>query len=134
MNKSQIRSCVRSFRLMDNYLHVHACRYFHYFVGKTTTMFTVWCRHAHSDLQSSEAFLYVIERYNIMFTWTYISVLGIKGKHNFELCYCIHIIELSTNKGEHSYKFNISNIGKYNVLTPLSWNHCHQTSVVQVTL
>ena len=64
----------------------------------------------HSDLQSSEAFLYVIEKSNIMFTWTYISVL----------CYCIHIIEISTNKGEHSYKFNISNIGKYNVLTPLS--------------
>ena len=38
-----------------------------------------------------------------MLTWTYILVLDIKGKHNFKLFYYIHIIEIPTNKGAHSY-------------------------------
>ena len=33
---------------------------------KKTSMFTVLCRHAHSDWQSTEAFLYVIGKSNIM--------------------------------------------------------------------
>jgi len=40
-------------------------------------MFTVLCSHAHSDWQSTEAFLYVIGKSNIMLTWTYIIVLDI---------------------------------------------------------
>ena len=48
-------------------------------------MFTVLCRHAHFDWQSTEAFLYIIGKSNIMLTWKYIGVLDIKGKHNFKL-------------------------------------------------
>ena len=32
---------------------------------KKTPMFTVWCRHVHSYWQSTEAFLYILEKYNI---------------------------------------------------------------------
>jgi len=70
-------------------------------------MFTVLCRHAHSDWQSTEAFLYVIGKSNIMLTWKYIIVLDIKGKHNFQLFYYIYynqIVEKPTNKGANSYK------------------------------
>ena len=38
-------------------------------------MFTIWCRHAYSDWQSTEAFIYVIGKSNIMLTWTFIIVL-----------------------------------------------------------
>jgi len=38
-------------------------------------MFTVLCRHGHSDWQSTEAFLYVIGKFYIMLTWKYIIVL-----------------------------------------------------------
>ena len=62
-------------------------------------MFTVYCRHAHSDLKSTAAFLYFIERSTIMLTWTYIIVLDI-------FFYYIHIIEIPTNKGANSYKNN----------------------------
>ena len=65
-------------------------------------MFTVLCRHAHSDCQSTEAFLYVIGKSNIMLTWKYIGVLNIKGKHNFKHFYYIYIVEIPTQKGEHS--------------------------------
>ena len=41
----------------------------------------------------------------------YITVLDIKGKHDFKLFYYIHIVEILTNKGANSYKFNISKIG-----------------------
>jgi len=37
-----------------------------------------------------------------MLTWTYISVLKIKGKHNFKHFYYIHIVEIATQKGEYS--------------------------------
>jgi len=47
-------------------------------------------------------FLYVIGKSNSMYTWVYISVLGIKGKHNFKHFNYIHIVEIPTQKGEHS--------------------------------
>jgi len=45
---------------------------------------------------------YVIGKSNIMLTWKYIIVLNIKGKHNFKQFYYIHIVEIPTQKGEHS--------------------------------
>ena len=48
-------------------------------------MFTVLCRHVHSDLQNTEVFRYVIGKSNIIKTWNYISVLNIKGKHIFTI-------------------------------------------------
>ena len=60
-------------------------------------MFTVYCRHAHSDWNSTAAFIYFIARSTIMLTWTYIIVLDI-------FFYYIHIIEIPTNKGANSYK------------------------------
>ena len=36
------------------------------YLTKKTTMFTVLCRHAHSDWQITEAFLYAIGKSNIM--------------------------------------------------------------------
>jgi len=56
---------IPSFRYRDNSVHLHECSPF--WVGiisllltKKTTMFTVLCRHAHSDGQITEAFLYII--------------------------------------------------------------------------
>ena len=37
-----------------------------------------------------------------MLTWQFIFVLNIKGKHNFEQFYYKHILEIPTQKGEHS--------------------------------
>ena len=48
---------------------------------------------------------YVIGKSNIMLTWKYIIVLNIKGKHNFKQFYYIHIVEIPTQKGEHSWKY-----------------------------
>ena len=62
-------------------------------------MFTVLCRHALSDWQLTEAFLYVLGKSNIMLTWQYIFVLDIKEKQDLKLFYYIHIVELPTNKG-----------------------------------
>jgi len=45
---------------------------------------------------------YVIGKSYIMLTWKYIIVLNIKGKHNFKQFYYIHIVEIPTQKGEHS--------------------------------
>ena len=80
--------CAISFCLRDNSVHLHECSPFYVCIfiisQKKTTMFTVWCRHAHSDWQITEVFLYVIRKSNIMFPWTYIIVLDIYGKHNFK--------------------------------------------------
>ena len=69
-------------RLRDNSEHLHVCSPF--LIGnfinfvKKTTMFTEWCRHAHSYWQSTvNAFLYVLGKSNSMLTWTYIIVLDI---------------------------------------------------------
>ena len=64
---------------------------------KKTAMITVLCRHAHYDWQI--AFLYVIGKSNMMLTWKYIS-----GKHNFKHFNYIHVVEIPTQKGEHSWK------------------------------
>ena len=40
-------------------------------------MFTVLCRHAHYDWQSTDEFEYDIGKSNIMLTWTYSSVIEI---------------------------------------------------------
>ena len=48
---------------------------------------------------------YVIGQSNIILTWKYIIVLNIKGKHNFKQFYYIHIVEIPTQKGEHSWKY-----------------------------
>jgi len=39
-----------------------------------------------------------------MLTWTYTIVLDIKGKHNFKHVYYTHVVEIPTQKGEHSRK------------------------------
>ena len=49
---------------------------------KKTAMYSILCRHARFDWQSTKAFLYVIGKYNIMLTWNYIIANVIKGKHN----------------------------------------------------
>ena len=36
--------------------------------------------------------------------WKYSSVLNITGKHNFKQFYYIHIVDIPTQKGEHSSK------------------------------
>ena len=51
-------------------------------------------------------FIYVIGKSNIMLTWQYIIVLNfnIKGMHNFKYFCYIHMVEIPTQKGEHSCK------------------------------
>jgi len=39
----------------------------------------------YSDWLSTNTFLFGIGESNVMFTWSYIIVLDIKGKHNFKL-------------------------------------------------
>jgi len=39
-----------------------------------------------------------------METWKYLIALNSKEKHNFKPFYYIHIVEIPTQKGEHSYK------------------------------
>ena len=51
----------------------------------------------HSDWQSTEAFIYVIEKSNIMLTWTFKDIIS------YVLLY-IHIIEIPTSKGANAYK------------------------------
>ena len=67
-------------------------------------MFTVLCKHAHSDWQSTEAFLYDIGKSNIILKGKYIIVLNIKEKHNFNKISSIHIVEIPNQKGEYSCK------------------------------
>ena len=69
-------------------------------------MFTVLCRHSHSNWQSNAAFLYVLAESNIMWTWKYIIVLDIKGKQYFKLYY-MYIVEIPMNKRANSYKLKI---------------------------
>ena len=64
-------------------------------------MFTVLCRHAHSDWQSTEAFSMLLES---LILWKYIIVLNIKGKNNFNLFHYKTVVEIPTQKGEHSWK------------------------------
>ena len=40
-----------------------------------------------------------------MSTWKYIIVLNIKGKHNFNIFFYIHSVEIPTQKVEHSWKW-----------------------------
>ena len=108
--KYKLQTLIPSFHLGDNSVHLHECSPF--WVGifiilkKKTIMFTVSCRHAHYDWQSTQVYLFVNEKANVMLTWTYIIVLYILGKHNFKPFYYmyIHIIEIPTNKGANSYK------------------------------
>jgi len=44
---------------------------------KKTTMVTVYCRHAHSDWQSTETVLYVKGKSSTVLKWTHIIVLDI---------------------------------------------------------
>ena len=62
-------------------------------------MFTALCKHAHSDWQSTEVFLYVIGKSNIIQTRRYIIVINSKGKHNFKHFYYVHFVEIPTQKG-----------------------------------
>ena len=39
-----------------------------------------------------------------MLTWTYIIALNGKGKHNFKHFYYIHIVLITTQKGEEMYR------------------------------
>jgi len=55
-----------------------------------------------------KAFLYVIGKSYIMETWKNV-VFNIKGKHNFKIVTTVmlynHIVEVPTQKGEHSCKY-----------------------------
>ena len=94
-------------------------------------MFTVWCRHALSDCQITEAYLYVIGKSYIMLTWTYTIILNIKGKQNFKHFYYIHIVEISTQKGEHSWKYTELSLKRKE---GISWQHSSGILIFPVTL
>ena len=59
---------------------------------KKTAIFTILWRYVHSDWQIINSFLYVIGMSNSMWTWTYMFVFVILGKHNFKLftIYTLH--------------------------------------------
>ena len=61
----------------------------------------------YSDWLSTNTFLFGIGESNVMFTWSYIIVLDIKGKHNFKL----YTNSIPTNKEVNSYKLKLSKIG-----------------------
>ena len=94
-------------------------------------MFTVWCRHALSDCQITEAYLYVIGKSYIMLTWTYTIILNIKGKQNFKHFYYIHIVEISTQKGEHSWKYTELSLKRKE---GISWQQSSGILIFPVTL
>ena len=73
-------------------------------------MFTFRCIHAYSDWSLS-----VIGKPNIMLTYNYVMVLGIKGNYNFQHCVYIHIIDIPINNGANSYKLKISKIWNYSL-------------------
>ena len=68
-NNTRHINSIPSFLLRNNSVHLHEC--YPFWIGilllltKKTTMFIVLCRHAHSDWQSTETFLYVIGKSNI---------------------------------------------------------------------
>ena len=111
---------VAPFCLRDSYAHLHEC--IPILVGifnilkKKTTMFTVWCRHAHSDWQSTKACLYVVGKSNIMLPWTYIIVLDIWGKHNLKR-FTIYALWIYLQTGE-KISTNIK-IRKYGILASM---------------
>ena len=74
---------------------------------KKTTMFTVLCRHVHSDWQSTAAFLYVIG----IILCKYDIFLAFEGKHNFKPFTIYTFIEIPTNKRAKSYKLKMSKLG-----------------------
>jgi len=47
------------------------------YLTKKTTIFTVLCRHAQFDWQITQAILFMIGKYNIMLTLTYVIVVEI---------------------------------------------------------
>ena len=67
-------------------------------------MFTVLCRHAHSDWQHTEAFLYVIGKSNLCNQGNKLLALTLKGNTIQNIVYYIHIVEIPTQKVEHSWK------------------------------
>ena len=80
-------------------------RYFHHSNKENlVTMITVLCRNKHSNWQSTEAFLYIIGKSNIMLTWNYFTVLCHLRKTQFQTLLLIHVVEIPTQKGEHSWK------------------------------
>jgi len=78
-------------------------------------MLTVLRRHEHFDWQSTKAFLYVIGKSIIIltWTWTYIIVLDISEKTQFQTFYYIHVIEIPTNKGANSLRLQNMGISWY---------------------
>ena len=73
-------------------------------------MFTVLCRNAHSDWQSTVAF-FMLQESLILCKHGNIS-LSLSFKENtFQPFYYKHIIAIPTNKGAKSYKLKISKIG-----------------------
>ena len=110
---------IPSFPFRDNSIHLQECSPF--WVGifnKKNTVFTVWCRHAHSVLQSPEAFLYVIGKSNYMLTYRHL-LLSLTFKGNTTVYY-IQIVELLINKGANSYKLKNSKIGN-RTLNPIAF-------------
>ena len=101
------------FYYRDNSVHLLECSPF--WVGIFITfnkenypnkLSIVLCRHAHSDWQHIEAFLYVIcyvlcKHGNLL--------LSLTLKHNFKLVY-YNIVKIPTNKGAYSYKLKLSKI------------------------
>jgi len=109
---------VLSFHLRDNSVHLHEC--FPFWVGifiivkRKITMFTVWCRHAHTDCQSTKAFFICYRKVFYMFTWTYnYHCPRYLRKTQFQTfsTFCIlYSIEIPKNKAENSCNLKNSKI------------------------
>jgi len=68
-------------------------------------MSTVWYRHAHSDLQITKAFVYII----VCNHWH--NVPDIEGKNTISNILLYDTLKIPTNKGANSYKFKLSELG-----------------------
>ena len=93
---------------MDNSVHLHDCSPF--WVGifitfnKENFYVTVLCRHAHSDWQSTAAFLYVKGKSNILCKHKNILLsLTLKETTILNFLPYIHIVEIPTKRA-NSYK------------------------------
>ena len=69
-----------------------------------------------------------------MLTWKYIGGLHIKGKHNFKHFYYIHIVEIPTKKGEHSWKCTELSFKRKEGITDLEWSRLFFSQCVHVHL
>ena len=78
--------------------------FFSLLLTKKATMFIFVCRHTHSDWQSTEAFLFVIVKSNIMLTWKYIGVRKISNIFTIYILY--KYLPKSTHENVQSCPYN----------------------------